>query len=411
LMLGITPPNHEDYHEGKSFYINESGIYTTILGSRKPDALGFQCWVTGDLLPTLRQTGIYHLNPLLMRAETGQAADIPGQPTSTSPSGPTSSSSKLRTKPGNVRALPLPGESLADLVKAHRPDVTGVKKRHLLMKVSLQLMEVITTQSGRTDKETEKLLSMGPYGQTTQVPTEYVEVACGLLRQDKELNVTGGAQPALGEEKDEAEPGGTRCKRRRSAFCASTTAHAAAKEAANQLFLNCLRAHSIDTDSPVVILDAFTTRTGFELRSLSTLQRANFRNVFVVNPDEGICNAARGQNASVFQGTWEEAGISWILEGQSFAAVYLDLCSGSVAYLERQLRLASRLSASKAVLAYTVLERDFDGFLLIQRLRRLDDLLLGEDWVPGLTGWEASSLAYRTGAGQQAVTQVWRRGS
>lgn len=42
-------------------FISESGLYSLILGSRKPQAKPFKRWVTHDLLPTLRRTGFYSL--------------------------------------------------------------------------------------------------------------------------------------------------------------------------------------------------------------------------------------------------------------------------------------------------------------------------------------------------------------
>lgn len=39
--------------------INEPGIYTLILGSRKPEAKTFKRWLTHDVLPSLRETGSY----------------------------------------------------------------------------------------------------------------------------------------------------------------------------------------------------------------------------------------------------------------------------------------------------------------------------------------------------------------
>jgi hypothetical protein len=226
---------------------------------------------------------------------------------------------------------------------------------------------------------------------------------------DKELNVTNGAQPAPDIARDAQVPEEPRSKRARQGFRATTFSHIAAKAAANALFLKCLRAHSIPKEAPIVILDAYSASMGFELRSLSALQQAGFRNVYIVNPDEGICNAALGQGAMVFKGTWEEASAAWLAGDQRFAAFYLDLCSGSAAYIERQLRLAFDLALNTVVVAYTILERDFDGFPFIQRLKRLDDLMLGQNWQPGLVGWEASSLAYRTSAGHQAVTETWYR--
>ncbi|VTU37149.1 BRO-N domain-containing protein [Variovorax sp. PBL-E5] len=39
--------------------INESGLYSAILGSRKPEAAKFKKWVTAEVLPSIRKTGSY----------------------------------------------------------------------------------------------------------------------------------------------------------------------------------------------------------------------------------------------------------------------------------------------------------------------------------------------------------------
>ena len=39
--------------------INESGLYSLILGSRKPEAKKFKKWVTAEVLPAIRKTGRY----------------------------------------------------------------------------------------------------------------------------------------------------------------------------------------------------------------------------------------------------------------------------------------------------------------------------------------------------------------
>jgi prophage antirepressor-like protein len=45
----------------KASFVNESGLYSLILGSRKPEAKAFKRWVTAELLPALRQRGHYSL--------------------------------------------------------------------------------------------------------------------------------------------------------------------------------------------------------------------------------------------------------------------------------------------------------------------------------------------------------------
>ena len=39
--------------------INESGVYSLIFGSKKPEAKAFKRWVTSEVLPTIRQVGCY----------------------------------------------------------------------------------------------------------------------------------------------------------------------------------------------------------------------------------------------------------------------------------------------------------------------------------------------------------------
>ena len=41
--------------------VNESGLYSLILGSRKPEARAFKRWVTHEVLPSIRKTGQYSL--------------------------------------------------------------------------------------------------------------------------------------------------------------------------------------------------------------------------------------------------------------------------------------------------------------------------------------------------------------
>ncbi len=39
--------------------VSESGLYKLILRSRKPEAVAFQDWVTGEVLPSIRKDGGY----------------------------------------------------------------------------------------------------------------------------------------------------------------------------------------------------------------------------------------------------------------------------------------------------------------------------------------------------------------
>lgn len=55
-----TIANSESRNGGGSLVIiNESGLYALVLRSRKPEARKFAKWVTGEVLPAIRKTGIY----------------------------------------------------------------------------------------------------------------------------------------------------------------------------------------------------------------------------------------------------------------------------------------------------------------------------------------------------------------
>lgn len=45
--------------------VNEPGLYSLILGSRKPEAREFKRWITHDVLPSIRKNGMYATEELL----------------------------------------------------------------------------------------------------------------------------------------------------------------------------------------------------------------------------------------------------------------------------------------------------------------------------------------------------------
>lgn len=45
--------------QGEAHMVSESGLYTLILRSNKPDARRFRKWVTSEVLPSIRKTGEY----------------------------------------------------------------------------------------------------------------------------------------------------------------------------------------------------------------------------------------------------------------------------------------------------------------------------------------------------------------
>jgi anti-repressor protein len=49
-------------------FVNESGLYSLVLGSRKPEAKHFKRWITHDVIPSIRKTGGYVANDDLFLA-------------------------------------------------------------------------------------------------------------------------------------------------------------------------------------------------------------------------------------------------------------------------------------------------------------------------------------------------------
>jgi len=46
--------------------VSESGLYSLVLGSRKPEARMFKRWVTHDVIPSIRRTGSYASDPIAL---------------------------------------------------------------------------------------------------------------------------------------------------------------------------------------------------------------------------------------------------------------------------------------------------------------------------------------------------------
>jgi len=55
--------------QGEAAIINESGLYSLILGSRKPEAKKFKKWVTAEVLPAIRKNGKYETAPAVTNGE------------------------------------------------------------------------------------------------------------------------------------------------------------------------------------------------------------------------------------------------------------------------------------------------------------------------------------------------------
>lgn len=54
-------------------FINESGLYTIIMRSNKPEARKFRKWVTSEVLPSIRKYGTYSTDPKIMNRAKARA--------------------------------------------------------------------------------------------------------------------------------------------------------------------------------------------------------------------------------------------------------------------------------------------------------------------------------------------------
>jgi anti-repressor protein len=54
--------------QGEANVVNESGLYSLILGSRKPEAKQFKRWITHEVIPTIRKHGAYMTPETLEKA-------------------------------------------------------------------------------------------------------------------------------------------------------------------------------------------------------------------------------------------------------------------------------------------------------------------------------------------------------
>ena len=55
----FTPPPLISNFQGSTLYLNKSGLYSLIFGSKLESAKAFKRWVTKDVLPSIRKTGRY----------------------------------------------------------------------------------------------------------------------------------------------------------------------------------------------------------------------------------------------------------------------------------------------------------------------------------------------------------------
>jgi anti-repressor protein len=63
---------------GSARFHNESGLYSLVMTSRKPEAKRFKKWVTAEVLPTIRRTGSYVSRPTITGPEASRQIPVLG---------------------------------------------------------------------------------------------------------------------------------------------------------------------------------------------------------------------------------------------------------------------------------------------------------------------------------------------
>lgn len=62
--------------QGEVNIINEPGLYSLILGSRKPEARAFKRWITHEVIPAIRRTGVYAARWRRMEGDPAALAQV-----------------------------------------------------------------------------------------------------------------------------------------------------------------------------------------------------------------------------------------------------------------------------------------------------------------------------------------------
>lgn len=67
---------HSGQRGGPQSYtiVNEPGLYTLVLGSRKPEAKAFKRWITHEVVPSIRKHGMYATDELIANPDIAIAA-------------------------------------------------------------------------------------------------------------------------------------------------------------------------------------------------------------------------------------------------------------------------------------------------------------------------------------------------
>jgi prophage antirepressor-like protein len=356
-----------NYHDSKTIWINEYGLYKLALGSRKPEAQVFQRWISHEVIPAIRRHGQYI---------------APVAPIAAHPAVP---------KQGKKRALEEETTKLVDIV-ATRTSLTGSELKAFTLMASHKFIELRSREEPQVSTtELNKRYGSSTLGQSTRIPVSQIQMAYAVIDT---LRAPGGAMPCHGP------PALSRPSSSSSGFSVGTEEHSREKDIANARWISLLA-----TEGPVFYLDAFKGTEGFELRTTEALIRAGRRDLHSANTDEGIVKRMLQLGVHAHHGTWKE-----MPDGPKYVGVYLDLCNGSASFVIEQIDLAIHCAESGCVLGWTIVERDFNGEDMILRQNRIIDHLISQKWKPASGTISMSTLLHSASKSHRRVlTQFWAR--
>ena len=119
--------------------INEAGLYTLVLGSRKPEAKAFGHWITHEVLPTLRRSGVY-------RMEGGAAGEE------------------------NGGLVALSRRQLLNLALEAETECEGLRQENAAMRPKAEFYDaVVDSENSFSLGETAKMIGLSGYGRNNLI--------------------------------------------------------------------------------------------------------------------------------------------------------------------------------------------------------------------------------------------------
>jgi prophage antirepressor-like protein len=176
--------------------VNESGLYSLILSSRKPEAKTFKKWVTSEVLPSIRKTGSYNTQPVEPQQFLSDPASLRGLLLNYTEK-VIALEAKVAEQAPKVHALERLEMSDGSMCPTNAAKVLKVRPKDLFMHLQaskwLYKRPGTSTWIGYQDKIQLGLVEMSEYTQTMPDGTERVRAQAritgkGLAKLSFELN-------------------------------------------------------------------------------------------------------------------------------------------------------------------------------------------------------------------------------